>query len=438
MERIAYLSLTFFLLMSLIPGSADADDAASAPSSIKENGSSLYQIDPKFAHSNDYEKIVGFELTVELQEPGLLGGQMPISALMVARGDHPAEAFAFDYSGGIPRYVGSAQELVTFTDSELGVMFFKNSYPVSFNGGTVTVRFEGDKALFNTGTNVLTAYGVYGSFMVTDVAWILGEPEESYPDSEEPYQPIETVRYDDIPTVENGSQFNYVDIEVPAIGEGPFPVVMWIHGGGWTSLSRKSAFVSDTLNYLVSKGYAIVYAEYTLSVDHGNGFIEGSFPQNIHDLKAAVRFIRANAEAYNLDTSFIVAMGESAGGHLSMLLGTTNGNPDYEDLSMGNAEYSSDIQAMVSYFGPTYTDGLFAYALLGSEHYENAELIEAASPYVQLTEHAPSLFLTHGENDQLVSIEQSRIMEAKAKELLGEDRVTSMYFAHGPHASKSV
>jgi len=438
MDKALAVSLSFFLLMTLIPMGASANGDLPSSSSIRENGNSLFLLDPKTTHPDNYAKITGFELTIELLEPALLGGQLPISALMVARGDHPAEAFAFDYSGGIPKYVCTAREFVTFTDSDLGSLFFLNSRLVTLNDGTVTVKFEGEKALFTPNINVLTAYGVYGSFMVTNVNWILGDPEESYPDDESAYQPVETIRYNDIPTVENGSIHNYVDIEVPAIGQGPYPVVMWIHGGGWTGLSRKSVFVSDTMNYLVSKGYAVVYAEYSLSQDLGDGMIEGSFPQNIYDLKAAVRFIRANAEQYNLNTDYIVAMGESAGGHLSMLLGTTNGNPDYEDLSMGYAEYSSDVQVMVSYFGPKYTDGLFAYALLGSEHYEDKELYEAASPYVQLTEHAPPLFMTHGENDQLVGIEQSRMMEVKAKELLGDDQVTTLYFEDGPHASRSV
>ncbi len=406
--------------------------------SIRENGKSLFLIDPKITHPDDYKKIVGFELTVELLEKGNLGGVMPISALMVARGDHTGDEFAFDYSGGFPQYVGTAKELVTFTDTNRADMFFQNASPISFNGGSATAKFEGDKALFTDITSVITAFGVYGSYKITNVTWILGDPQERYGDDDDSYKPVNTKKFNDIPTVENGSNYNYVDIEVPAVGKGPFPVILWIHGGGWTSLSRKSAFISHTLNYLVSKGYAIVYAEYTLSQDLGNGVIRGSYPQNIYDLKTAVRFIRANAEKYNLDASYIVAMGESAGGHLAQLMGTTNGNPDYEDLSVGNADYSSDVQAIASYFGPTDISGLFVYAMLGSDNVNNTELGMKASPYYQITADAPPLFLSHGEDDQVVKIEQSRTMEEKAKKLIGEDKVTSLYFEHGPHASKSV
>lgn len=432
------LLLAFALLMSLIPVGVYAESAAYASSSIKKNGNSLFLIDPKITHPKDYKKIVGFELSFKRLEKGNLGGVMPISALMVARGNHGGKDFKFDMNGGFPQYVGSAKELVTFTDTNLGDMFFANASQLTFNGESVTAKFKGTKALFTNSTNVLTASGVFGSFQMTNVTWILGNPKETYSDKDESYKPVETKRYNDIPTVENGTKYNYVDIEVPTKGEGPFPVVMWIHGGGWTTLSRKSAFVSNTMNYLVSKGYAVVYAEYTLSQDMGQDVIQGSFPQDIYDLKAAVRFLRANAKKYNLDTNYIVSMGESAGGHLSTLLGTTNRNPNYEDLSMGNAGYSSDVQAMVSYFGPTNTNGLFAYALLGSKNIGNTELIKTASPYYQITADAPPLFLAHGEDDQTVPAMQSHVMESKARKLIGDENVTSRYFAHGPHASKSV
>ncbi|MGG4217848.1 S-layer homology domain-containing protein [Paenibacillus jamilae] len=438
MKRKMSLLLAFALLMSLIPVGVYAESAASASSSIKKNDNGLFLIDPKITHPKDYKKIVGFELTFKRLEKGSFGGVMPISALMVARGNHGGNEFKFDVSGGFPNYVGSAKELVTFTDTNLGDMFFANASQLTFNGESVTAKFKGTKALFTNNTNVLTAFGVFGSFKVTNVTWILGNPQETYSDKDESYKPVETKRYNDIPTVENGTKYNYVDIEVPTKGEGPFPVIMWIHGGGWTSLNRKSAFISNTMNYLVSKGYAVVYAEYTLSQDMGKGDIQGSFPQDIYDLKAAVRFIRANSKKYNLDPNYIVSMGESAGGHLSTLLGTTNGNPNYEDLNMGNAGYSSDVQAMVSYFGPTNTNGLFAYALLGSKNIGNTELIKSASPYYQITADAPPLFLAHGEDDQTVPAMQSHVMESKARKLIGDENVTSRYFTHGPHASKSV
>lgn len=438
MKKSLALVLTMTLLMTLLPAGVFAETTIPDSLTITDQGNGLYHIDPKVTHPDDYTKIIGFELTIERLEEGNLGGIMPISALMIARGDYTADDFEFDYSGGMPSYIGTAKELVTFNDSYLGGMFFANASEMSFAGGSVTARFEGNKAIFSDTTTVLTAMSIYGQFKVSDVTWIVGDPEGSYEEEDNSWEYVETIRYNDIATVENGTDYNYVDIEVPAEGEGPFPVILWIHGGAWTSLNRKSAFISDTMNYLVSKGYAIVYAEYTLSKDLGDGVIEGGYPDMIHDLKAAVRFVRANAEMYNLDTSYIAAMGESAGGHLAMLLGTTNGSADHEDLSMGNAEYSSDVQAMVSYFGPSHIKELFALYTLGSDNVENNELIEAASPYLQITADAPPLYLTHGANDMSVSINESLNMEAKAKELLGEENVTTLYYEHGPHASKSV
>jgi|GEM_PF-2099324 len=436
MKKALVLLLTLTLLSSLLPATVFAETETSTES-ITEQGEGLFHIDPKITHPDDYMNIVGFELSIKRLEEGSLGGIMPISALMVTRGSHSVEDFAMDYSSGIPNYVGTAKELVTFNDSYLGTMFFANALEITLGEDEVIASFEGDKAIFSEQTTTLTAMSIFGKFEVSDVTWIIGEPEGSY-DDEEAWEYVETIKYEDIATVENGSEYNYIDIEVPAEGEGPFPVILWIHGGGWQSLSRKSVFIPDTINYLISKGYAVVSAEYTLSKTVGEGIIEGGYPQMIYDLKAAVRYLRANAETYNLDTSFIAAMGESAGGHLAMLLGTSNGSEAHEDLSMGNEEYSSAVQLMVSYFGPSHVKDLFALAALGTENVANEQLIELASPYLQINADAPPLYLTHGENDMTVGINESYIMEEKARQLLGEENVTTLYYEHGPHASKGV
>jgi acetyl esterase/lipase len=301
-------------------------------------------------------------------------------------------------------------------------------------GETATVKYEGDRALFDDANSFITGYGVFGKFELVSVSWISGEITDNSED-DIVWSPVETVKYNDVPTVENGTKYNYVDITVPK-GGGPYPVVFWIHGGGWSQLDRTSFFISDTREYLLSKGYAIVSAEYTLCESAGEDITSG-YPQMVYDLKTAVRFIRANADKYNLDTSFIAAMGESAGAHLAMLLGTTNSSKAHEDLSMGNAGFSSDVQAMVSYFGPSdLVDNIMGYAVFGSSYTE--ELGKAASPYYQITKNAPPLFLTHGENDAAVPIEHSYKMEQKAKELIGAKNVTSIYYADAPHASKAA
>lgn len=414
---------------------------------ISDKGNGLFHIDAKISNDN-YKEITGFELTIKLLSPGNIGnGALSISTLMVAAGAYAAEDFEVSFDYGIPRYVGNARDIVTYSDYPGAPMFFPGAVEVVGNEGAgfgsdyMTVKYEGDAALFDN-NSILTAYGIYGLFNVADVNWIFGEIKSAHTTEQRerglPLK-VKTVRYDDIPTVENGTKYNYVDIEVPE-GEGPFPVVMWIHGGGWCAMDRKFCIVSQTMKHLLSKGFAVVNAEYTLcdptDFESADGTFTGKtgYPQMIYDLKAAVRFLRANAEKYNLDPEFIAAMGESAGGHLSMLLGTTNGNPDYEDFSMGNEEFFSDIQAMVSYYGPADLTGMMGRFMLRGSFTD--KLGRAASPYYQLSADAPPLFVTHGENDGAVDIEDSRKMEQKARKL-GVD-VTAYYYDDATHGNVGV
>jgi acetyl esterase/lipase len=396
----------------------------------------LYHIALQNEHMKDFKRIVGFTLTVRLVTPGSLGGgRLAINALMAARGKLSSEAFSMDYAGSIPNFTGDAQEIVTFSDSFLAGMVFKNPVAVDFSVSHI-LQYNGTKALFKVKDDVITLCSIYGLFEINGVSWIYGDPAEDVDSSDEGFIPVKTRLYENIKTVENGSEFNYVDIRVPE-GNGSYPVILWIHGGAWSMLNRKSCFITTTMDYLLFKGYAVVSAEYTLSVAVENG-MKGGYPCCINDLKAAVRFIRANGGKYNLDTRFIAAMGESAGGHLAMLLGTTNGSRLHEDLSTGNADCSSDVQAMISYFGPSDISGVMAYAALGSESMNDAEMSISASPCYQINKNSPPLFLTHGENDTTVPISHSNIMKEKALELIGEENVTSVFYKDAPHASKSA
>jgi len=96
----------------------------------------------------------------------------------------------------------------------------------------------------------------------------------------------------------------------------------------------------------LKRGYAVVSINYRLSR-------EAKWPAQIHDCKAAVRWIRANAKGYRLDPDRIAAWGGSAGGHLSAMLGTSGDVQSLEDSTQGNADQSSRVQAVVDWFGPT-------------------------------------------------------------------------------------
>ena len=409
-----------------------AREAASSNSgTILSKDGGLFWLGAAASHPDSYTQITGFSITYTLLTGGALGSPQepfPINSLMVASGARTAEDFGWKTGGVMPQFIGPAKEIVTHAtgqNSYLGTMFFSHGQDAGplAKGESATMTYEGSRALFRDGESIITVCGLFGTVaQVTGVTWIFGEIDSSIEDTLV-WEPVETVEYPDLPTVENGTSNNYVDITVPK-GEGPFPVVLWIHGGGFTQLDRKACFIPETMKYLLYKGYAIASVEYTLSVNVGGRLI-GGYPNMVHDVKAAVRFLRANAAKYKLDTGFIAAMGESAGACLAMLVGTTNNSTeaDHEDLSTGNPEHSSAVQSMVSYFGPARVAQYFS---------------ELGSPYDQLTADAPPLFLTHGENDAAVSIEDSYAMEAKAKELLGADKVDTLYYVDAPHASKAA
>jgi acetyl esterase/lipase len=137
-----------------------------------------------------------------------------------------------------------------------------------------------------------------------------------------------------------------VDVYTPK-AVAPFPVVVLIHGGGWVQGDKMEYRTSIKTEALLARGYAVVAVNYRLSN-------VAKFPAQIQDVKAAVRWIRANATTYNFNPNKIGAWGTSAGGHLTALLATSGGINALEDLTQGDATKSSTIQAAVDWFGPIF------------------------------------------------------------------------------------
>ena len=147
----------------------------------------------------------------------------------------------------------------------------------------------------------------------------------------------------DIPYVPGGGNAQSLDIFLPDEGDGPFPTIIFIHGGAFWGGDKR-----DTQNiYLMNgirRGYAVVNMNHRLSQ-------EAKFPLPVYDVKAGVRFLRANAAKYCLDPDRFAVGGNSAGAYFAALLGTSADVAALEDYSMGNAGVSSRVQAAIGLFG---------------------------------------------------------------------------------------
>lgn len=141
----------------------------------------------------------------------------------------------------------------------------------------------------------------------------------------------------------NESPAQKMDIYLPKT-EGPYPVIIWIHGGGYLSGDKSGSdvnFAKEGLN----RGYAVVSINYRLAE-------EARFPAQIYDVKTAIKYLRANAQTYNLDPNKFAVWGSSAGGHLAALAGTSGDDPSLENNSMGYPNVSDKVQAVVDEKGP--------------------------------------------------------------------------------------
>jgi pimeloyl-ACP methyl ester carboxylesterase len=139
------------------------------------------------------------------------------------------------------------------------------------------------------------------------------------------------------------SSSNKLDIYLPTSASGPFPTIVIIHGGGFSGGDKGSE--STYAEAMVSRGFAVSCINYRLSG-------EAIFPAQIYDVKAAIRFLKANASTYSLDTNKFATWGESAGGGLAALAGTSGDDTIVEDMSMGNSNHTSRVKAVVDFSGP--------------------------------------------------------------------------------------
>jgi len=231
----------------------------------------------------------------------------------------------------------------------------------------------------------------------------------------------------------NLSNAQKLDIYLPEEGEGPFPVLFLVHGGAFAIGDKREIQIMPFLEGL-KRGYAVVSVNYRLSG-------EAIFPAGLQDLKASIRWLRANQAQYHLDGNRIAACGGSAGGNYAAMLCLTANVMEFDDQSLGNLDYPCNVQAGVDWFGPTdflKMDEQLAESSLGPcDHNEEdspesrylgakitdiPEKVQLANPMTYIHENMPPILIQHGRMDHLVPVQQSIIFAKKIEKLVGPDR----------------
>ena len=209
-----------------------------------------------------------------------------------------------------------------------------------------------------------------------------------------------------------------LDIYLPETVKNP-NLVVWVHGGAWVGGDKKNPPMA-----FVENGYALASINYRLAG-------KAQFPAQAHDIKAAIRFLRAKASLYNYNAESIVLAGSSAGGHLVALIGTTNFHAELEGTVGNYLNESSSVQGILDFYGPTNFMTILNQStphgmnvrvpalkkLLGDLPENKPELAKLASPVFHVDKTDPPLLIMHGNKDPQVPINQSHELENEYKKL---------------------
>ena len=203
-----------------------------------------------------------------------------------------------------------------------------------------------------------------------------------------------------------------MDIYYPTSG-GPWPVLLYVHGGGWSEGDKTEG---AAWRGMTERGFLVISVNYRLA-SYGS-----KFPAMIEDVKCAVRYLRAHAPQYHLDTNHVGAVGASAGGHLVALLGLAD-----ESAGWDTGEYpgqSSHVQAVVTMAGPsdfTREDygsvNMAIYYAFDETPGSPSEKLVAASPVMYITPDDPPFLIIHGDKDGIVPLEQSQVLDEQLKKV---------------------
>ena len=236
-----------------------------------------------------------------------------------------------------------------------------------------------------------------------------------------------------------------LDLYLPEEGTGPYPVVIYIHGGGFAMGNKRDEHMLCLLQFR-KLGWAVAAVEYRLSK-------EAAFPAAVYDVKSAVRFLRANAEKYHLDEKRFAAMGGSAGGNLSAMLAVSSGCRELDDPKCRYADQSCRVAAAVDWFGPVDFKAMDAQAKENgfsfTDHNEarspesqylgtpiadcDPSAAAKAGPYPYINPDMAPILIEHGSKDRFVPPMQSEELFHAVVAKAGSDKAEFHVLAEADH-----
>ncbi|MGN5119023.1 alpha/beta hydrolase fold domain-containing protein [Aeromonas sp. 55A] len=252
-------------------------------------------------------------------------------------------------------------------------------------------------------------------------------------------------KYLDVPYA-NRSAAQKMDIYLPDQWQASYPVIINVHGGAFFGCDKMDNQLVPAL-YGLQKGYAVANINYRLSP-------EARWPAQIHDLKAAIKFVRAHAKQYSFDPDRIILMGGSAGGHLVALAGVSADVKELEDATLGNQDVSTRVQAVISWYPPINfltmdaqwkqidiagqphsTEDSFESFLMRKQITQVAAAeMATTNPETYIRQDAPPFMIQHGYLDDTIPRLQSQEFAAKLARAIGSDKVEYNLLMQAKHA----
>ncbi len=226
--------------------------------------------------------------------------------------------------------------------------------------------------------------------------------------------PQGTFIHGNIPYNNDTLKNHLLDIYLPANAEGKAPLIILVHGGGWLVNDKYAdlGYMKKTIVQLVNEGFALASIDYRFAS-------QAVFPALIQDCNRAVSFLYDNSDKYGFDKNRFALLGWSAGGHLASLMGLSKNN-NVANFFMPNSSKSFEFKAVVDFYGPSQLILLKSAEdpkspesiLLGDSPINRPDLAQIASPVTYVDKNDPPFLIIHGEKDDMVNPQQSKLLHS--------------------------